>query len=90
MRDAIVTLGYAIASIINLIDPDVIVVAGGISKAWDYYEELLLKTVREHKMRYSGEKACIELNKLGDYGPAIGAATLLVQSFIKKGGRLTD
>ena len=90
VRDAIVTLGYAIASIINLIDPDVIVVAGGISKAWDYYEELLLKTVREHKMRYSGEKACSELNKLGDYGPAIGAATLLVQSFIKKGGRLTD
>lgn len=88
VRDAMVTLGSAIASVINLLDPDVIVIAGGISKSWNNYEELLLKTVREHKMPYSGERTCIELNKLGDYGPAVGAATLLVQNFIKNGGKI--
>ena len=88
VRDAVVTLGLAIASVINLLDPDIIVIAGGLSKSWNNYEALLLKTVQEHKMRYSGERTCIELNKLGDYGPAIGAATLLVQNFIKNGGKI--
>ena len=86
VEDAISTLGYSIASVINLLDPDVIVIAGGISKSWDCYRDLLLDAVRQHKMKYSGEKVRIELNKLGDYGSAIGAATLLVQTFINNGG----
>ena len=88
--EAVSTLGHAIASVINLLDPDVIVIAGGIAKSWDFYAEALLQSIREHKMKYSGEKVRIELNRLGDYGPAIGAATLLVQSFIKNGGEFVE
>ncbi len=88
VKECISTLGFAIASVINLLDPDVIVIAGGISKSWDCYRDLLLDAVRQHKMKYSGEKARIVLNKLGDYGPAIGAAALLVQTFINNGGEL--
>lgn len=88
VKDAMIALGAAIASLINLLDPDVIVLAGGVAKSWDNYCDILLQTVQQHKMRYAGEKTKIKLNKLGDYGTAIGAATLLVQSFIKNGGHV--
>ena len=86
VEQAISTLGTAIASVINLLDPDVIVIAGGISKSWDSYRDFLMTSIHEHQMKYTGEKVRIELNRLGDYGPAIGAATLLVQDFIRNGG----
>ena len=88
--EAISVLGNAIASVINLLDPDVIVIAGGIAKSWDFYSEDLLKAIQKHKMKHSGEKARIVLNKLGEFGPAIGAATLLVKDFFKNGGELAS
>ena len=86
--DAIDTLGTAIASVINLADPDMIVIAGGIANSWDYFNEKLQEAIRPHRLKHAGEKVRIELNRLGAYGPAIGAASMLVQAFIKNGGQL--
>lgn len=85
---AMANLGIAIASCINLLDPDMIILAGGLTKSGDFFMKSLNDTIQCHKMRHSGRKTQIRLGKLGDYGTAIGAATLLVQEFIENGGQL--
>ena len=81
-------LGVAIASCINLLDPDTIILAGGLTKSQDLFFEKLQADVQRHKMRYSGRNVKMKIGSLGEYGTAIGAATLLIRQFIENGGEL--
>ncbi|MBR4082182.1 MAG: ROK family glucokinase [Clostridia bacterium] len=69
-------LGQAIANIANLLDPEVIVLGGGVSKAGDY----LLNAVREEAPKYYLNKGVdysrIEIARLGPDAGIIGAAML--------------
>ena len=69
-------LGQAVANIANLLDPEVIVLGGGVSKAGAY----LLDAVREEAPRYYLNKGMpysrIELAELGPDAGIIGAAML--------------
>lgn len=85
---AIHTLGIAIANCINLMDPDMIILAGGLTKSSDYFIDALKEVVRQNKMEYSGRNTKIRIAKLGEFGTAIGAATLVYQHFVENGGNL--
>ena len=69
-------LGQAVANIANLLDPEVIVLSGGVSKAGAY----LLDAVREEAPNYYLNKGMpysrIELAELGPDAGIIGAAML--------------
>ena len=69
-------LGQAIANIANLLDPEVIVLGGGVSKAGDF----LLDAVREEAPHYYLNKGMpysdIKLARLGPDAGIIGAAML--------------
>jgi len=69
-------LGQAIANVINFLDPEVIVLGGGVSKAGKF----LLDAVREETPKYCVYKAMpisrIELAELGPDAGIIGAAML--------------
>lgn len=81
-------LGIAVASCINLLDPDTIILAGGLTKSQDIFFEKLQDDVEKHKMRYSGRNVKMKIGTLGVYGTAIGAATILIRQFIENGGEL--
>lgn len=81
-------LGIAIASCINLLDPDAIILSGGLTKSSALFMDGLLQTVNRYKMKYSGRNVQIEIGELGEYGTAIGAATLLIRQFFENGGQL--
>ena len=78
--------GIAIASSINLLDPDTIILAGGLTKSQDLFFEQMQKTVEKYKMKYTGKNVVIRIGTLGECAPAIGAATMLTRLFIEKGG----
>ena len=86
IQEAIEYLGIAIAGAINLLDPEVIVLAGGITNGKALYEDLLRKTISEHKMKYSGRNVKVKFGVLGEYGTAIGMGAMFMSDFLENGG----
>lgn len=80
LRDTGITLGVAIASLVNILNPDVVVVGGGISKIGN----LLLDPIREEVAKRAFPKAVEGLKivkaELGDNAGALGAARSLMLS----------
>jgi glucokinase len=74
-------LGIGIANLVNILDPEVIVIGGGFSKAG----ELILKSAREEAKKrilspLSRKNVKIKKSQLGDFAGAIGAAIMIVKS----------
>ncbi len=69
-------LGLFIASLINCIDPEVIVLGGGVSKAGSFLVDAVREEVRQHVLYKTLPSARIELAKLGPDAGIIGAAML--------------
>lgn len=80
-------IGIGIASYINLLDPEIIVLGGGMSN-----EELLIeqieKVVKVRRMRFAGRKVQVRVSELGEYATAIGAAAIQLKRLLRHGGRL--
>ncbi|MCI2048544.1 MAG: ROK family transcriptional regulator [Lachnospiraceae bacterium] len=86
LHQAIVYLGSAIGSAINFIDPAIIILEGGVSRAGDLLLSPLIEEVNHHVMPV--KKCDIVISKLGIYCASIGAATFLLDELIKKGGEM--
>jgi glucokinase len=70
-------LGIGIASIINILEPEVFVIGGGISNAWPLFAPTMKKTVKRFVVsKLAREKTKIVHAKLGRDAGAIGAALL--------------
>lgn len=67
-------LAAGVASLINVLDPQVVVIGGGIAKAGAALFDPLNKYLTEFEWRPSGHKARIVPAKLGDRAGAFGAA----------------
>ena len=75
-----VYLGMALASAINLLNPECVVIGGGISLAFDLYEEALLLTVADHVYQTANPNVDIRPTPLGyDAGLFSGAAIAISQ-----------
>ena len=86
IEHAIKYLGIAIAGVMNLLDPDMIVLAGGMVQAKDVFQKYFLQTVEAYKMKYAGKDTEITFGVLGEYGTAIGVAAMFMNMFIECGG----
>ena len=72
-------LAAGVIDIINILEPELLCIAGGISNAWDCLEEPLIKLVDTY--RFTGKQrnipqTRIEKSSLGDDAGIIGAANL--------------
>ncbi|WP_054937567.1 ROK family protein [Moorella stamsii] len=69
-------IGIALASLVNILNPEIIVIGGGVAKAG----ELLFKPLRENftirVMRSQREKVKVVPSKFGSYSSVMGAAFL--------------
>jgi glucokinase len=59
-------LGIGIATIVNLLDIEMIVIGGGVSKAWDLLEKGIKKGFSEHTFKTHLEKLQINKSLLSD------------------------
>ncbi len=69
-------LGIGLTNIIYAFDPDIIVIGGKISNAWEFFNKSMNKTVKE---RYFSKPCKIVKSKLKDAG-ILGAAALVIKN----------
>jgi glucokinase len=69
-------LGIALASLINVLNPEVIVIGGGAAAGWDLFTPEMIKQVSERAYRESAKRAKIVRARLADDAGILGAAKL--------------
>jgi glucokinase len=74
-------LGLGIANLINIFNPDRIVIGGGIANNWSLFGPAMRRTVRAEAMAVPARAARIVRAELGDYAGVVGAAVLLWDNF---------
>lgn len=76
-------LACAITSFINILDPEVVLLGGGISKAGDALMDPLNKYMDEVEWRPQGHKVKIEFAQLGNKAGALGAARYAMERCVR-------
>ena len=85
LDEAIVMLGNAMVSIINLLSPDCLLFSGGMSRQTELLINPLIRYIKEHSYSVSvGENLYIGLAGLGEDSPLVGAALLPHPAIPKK------
>jgi glucokinase len=70
-------LGRGLANLINILDPEIIVLGGGISKAHKFFLKECQKEIKKRVLSPISKKFVkIKIAKFGDFSGAIGAALL--------------
>src|SRR6266850_3948991 len=72
-------LGCAIVSMINIADPEVVIIGGGIATAGSALFEPLNRVLDKHEWRPHGHRAKVVAATLGEFAGAIGAASNAMQ-----------
>jgi len=69
-------LGIALAGLINVLNPEIIVVGGGAAAAWDFFIPHTLVQIRKRAYPEPAKRAKIIPARLGDDAGVLGAARL--------------
>ncbi len=72
-------LGIGIANLINIFNPEMVVIGGGVKDAWPLFIEATRDEVRERAFAYPAERTRIVPSVLGDEAGMIGAAGVALQ-----------
>lgn len=79
MREAAFALGIKIAILINLLNPDGVVIGGGLEAAGDVFLEECIGTVKKYAFNEMRKNCKISLSTLGADATSLGAAMLLLR-----------
>src|SRR5215510_15126653 len=71
-------LGIGLANLINLIDPQIIVIAGGAVNGWDLFATEMYRQVEERAFRTTAQQVKIARAECGDNAGLLGAAWLAI------------
>jgi glucokinase len=71
-----VYLGIGLANLINIIDPEIIVIAGGAVNGWDLFARDMQNEVNERAVRVTAQQVKIAVAECGDNAGLLGAARL--------------
>ncbi|MFA5311133.1 MAG: ROK family protein [Candidatus Omnitrophota bacterium] len=72
-------LGIKIASLVNLLNPEMVVIGGGLEEAGDDFLKQVSTTVKDWAFRESTEGLSIAYSQLRENSVALGAASLVMQ-----------
>ena len=72
-------LGIGLANLINLIDPQVIVITGGAVNGWDLFATEMYRQVEERAFRATAQQVKIARSQCGDNAGLLGAARIAFQ-----------
>jgi glucokinase len=72
-------LGIGLANLINLIDPQVIVLTGGAVNGWDLFANEMYRQVGERAFRATAQQVKIARSECGDNAGLLGAARIALQ-----------
>jgi glucokinase-like ROK family protein len=80
LRDTGLYLGIGIANLINLLNPRMVIIGGGVSKSGEFLMKPLRETIEARALETPSSVSTIKVAKLGDYATAIGAVTLVLMN----------
>ncbi len=72
-------LGIGLANLINLIDPQIIVITGGVVNGWALFSSEMYRQVEERAFRTTAQQVKIAKAECGDNAGLLGAARLALQ-----------
>jgi glucokinase len=75
-------LGIGLANLINLLDPQVIVIAGGVVNGWDLFADEMYRQVEERAFRTIAQQVKIARAECGDNAGLLGAARLAITEIL--------
>jgi glucokinase len=73
------SLGSGLANVVNLLNPDRIVIGGGVANAWSLFYPTLIRRMRTQAMEASARAVQIVRARLGNHAGIVGAAVLVWQ-----------
>lgn len=76
-RDVGCYLGVALANVINLLNPERIVIGGGVAKAWPWFAPSLRATIRTRAFEAPAKACRVVRARLGDRAGIVGGAILV-------------
>lgn len=78
-------LGVALTSLINILNPEVVVIGGGASAGWNLFAPHMRETIRQKAFGNRSEQVKLVQGQLGDNAGILGAAKIaLSQSALSK------
>ena len=83
MKDMGRYLGIGIANLINIFNPEMVVIGGGVMDAWDLFIDATREEVRKRAFAYTAERTKIVPSMLGDEAGMVGAAAVAFQKIAK-------
>ena len=81
LRQTGVYLGIAIGSLINILNPELFIIGGGASNAWDLFYPSMVEEAKRRSLPGLAERVRIVRARLGDDAGMIGACGLAAYSF---------
>jgi len=66
-------MGIGLINLTNLVDPDVIVMGGGVTRSWKVVEPVLTATLRGSPFIKPNRRPRLRRARLGDRGGLVGA-----------------
>lgn len=79
-RQAGFYLGVALTSLLNVLNPGVVVIGGGVSASWELFAPHMHETIRERSHGGPSERVRIVKSRLGDDAGILGVARLAFDS----------
>lgn len=73
-------LGIALAGLVNVLNPEIIVIGGGAAAGWDLFLPSMIEQIKHRAYREPAERAKIVRAQLGDDAGILGAARLAFES----------
>lgn len=74
MRETAKLLGTGVANLINILNPELVVISGGVTRAGEHLFEPLRAEVRKRAFREAADACRIVSSELGDMAGVVGAA----------------
>jgi len=81
-RDAGRSLGIAFATLVNLLNPELIVIGGGVLPAWDLFMPVAEQEMRRRAFAAMTSRVRLAPAALGDFAGVTGAAGLLWRNLV--------
>jgi len=73
------SLGIGIANLINIFNPEMVVIGGRVKEAWDLFIDATREEIRKRAFEYPAERTKIVPSVLGDDAGMVGAAAVAFQ-----------
>jgi glucokinase len=78
-RRMAVALGIGLATLVNVLNPQMIVIAGGVANGWDLFADQATEEMRRRAFPLPGANVQIKRGQCGDNAGLLGAARLALQ-----------